>query len=172
MNMDNNDPRIERMIEEFAIQMEIFGLPKLGGRLFSALLFADPPEKSTQELIRLTGGSKGAISQMMRLLSQFGPIEKCASPNIRGHHYRLRRHFLVDMLEQKMNAIRGFHKFLKSKEEEFTFLPEQARENIQEMIEFQIFFERIVLEAFDNWKEQKSKRSASGSMNIVTQEKE
>jgi len=169
LSPESNDQQIERLIEEFAVQIEVFGLPKLAGRLFSALLFGDPPEKSTQDLIRLTGGSKGAISQMLRLLGQVGPIEKCASQNTRGHCYRLRRHFVVQMLEQKMNALRGFHDFFTSNQAEFAQLSEQAQENINEMIEFQIFFERIVLEAFDIWKEQRSRRLASGNINIDKQ---
>ncbi len=167
MTPETNDQRIERLIEEFAVKIEVFGLPKLAGRLFSALLFGEPPEKSTQDLIRLTGGSKGAISQMLRLLGHAGPIEKCASQHARGHCYRLRRHFVVQMLEQKMNALKGFHDFFTSNEAAFAHLSEQARENIQEMIEFQIYFEQIVMEAFDYWKDQKSNRTASGSFNTV-----
>jgi len=167
LTSETNELRIERLIEEFAVMIEVFGLPKLAGRLFSALLFGEPPEKSTQDLIRLTGGSKGAISQMLRLLGHAGPIEKCASLHARGHCYRLRRHFMVQMLEQKMNALKGFHDFFTSNEAEFAHLSEQTQENIQEMIEFQKFFERISMEAFNYWKEQKSKRVASDSFNIV-----
>jgi len=156
LTSETNELRIERLIEEFAVMIEVFGLPKLAGRLFSALLFGEPPEKSTQDLIRLTGGSKGAISQMLRLLGHAGPIEKCASLHARGHCYRLRRHFMVQMLEQKMNALKGFHDFFTSNEAEFA-----------QMIEFQKFFERISMEAFNYWKEQKSKRVASDSFNIV-----
>jgi len=164
---ETNEKRIERLIEEFAVHIEVFGLPKLAGRLFAALLFGEPPEKSTQDLIRMTGGSKGAISQMLRLLGHAGPIEKCASQHTRGHCYRLRRHFVVQMLEQKMSALKGFHDFFASNQEDFAHLSEQARENIQEMIEFQVFFERIILEAFDIWKEQRSRRAASGGFSPV-----
>ena len=158
MSPETLSPTVEKLIEEFAVRMEVFGMPRLAGKLIAAFLFADPPEKSTQDLIRITGGSKGAISQMLHLLESSGPIEKCASKNRRGHSYRLRPHFLMPLLEQKINGIRAIREFLSTHQEDFLQLSEHSRENIREIIDFHMFFQQVVQEAFDAWKRQRNHR--------------
>ncbi len=158
MSQEMNENRVERLIEEFAIQMEPFGMPRLAGKLLAALLFADPPEKSTQDLIRLTGGSKGAISQMLRFLGSAGPIEKCASRNRRGYSYRLRRHFLMPLIEEKIAGIRGLREFLIAHQEDFEQLSGHARENIEEILEFHTFFQQVMQQAFEEWKVRRNSR--------------
>ncbi len=163
MTLKTNDPGLELLIEEFAVRMELFGLPKLAAKLHAAMILAEPPEKSTADLMRLTGGSKGAISQMLRLLDHFGMVERCAAPGKRGHRYRLPKNFMLEMFQQKMNAVLGMRDFLHSFKEDLENTNEYARQNIEEMMLFHQFFYDEVIKAFDRWKEQRQKRANAGN---------
>jgi len=149
-------PQLEKLMEEYALRMEAFGMPPLAGRIFAVMLLTDPPEKSTQDLIQLTGGSKGALSQTLRILEQFGHLEKCPAPGRRGHSWRLRRHFMIEMFQGKMNAIRGIRDFWRSHVEEISCLSECVQHNVHEMARFHEFFFEVVTSAFERWKQQQT----------------
>ncbi|MBU1242709.1 hypothetical protein KKD52_04265 [Myxococcota bacterium] len=144
-------PQVERLIEEYALRMESFGMPPLAGRIFAVMVLTDPPEKSTQDLIQLTGGSKGALSQTLRILEQFGHLEKCPAPGQRGHRWRLRKNFMVEMFKSKMNAIRGMRDFWQSHMDIVGNLSDNVQQNVREMAEFHAFFFEMVSHAFERW---------------------
>lgn len=139
-------------MQEYALRMEAFGMPPLAGRVLAVMLLTDPPEKSTQDLIALTGGSKGAISLTLRILERFGQLEKCPAPGHRGHRWRLRRNFMIDMFQSKMNAIRGIRDFWEAHAAEVEGLSENVRRNVGEMARFHEFFCEEVVQAFERWK--------------------
>ncbi|PKN47639.1 MAG: hypothetical protein CVU59_02210 [Deltaproteobacteria bacterium HGW-Deltaproteobacteria-17] len=144
-------PEVESLIEEYALRMESFGMPPLAGRIFAVMVLTDPPEKSTQDLIQLTGGSKGALSQTLRILEQFGHLEKCPAPGQRGHRWRLRKHFMVEMFKSKMKAIRGMRDFWESHRDVVGNLSDVVQQNVREMAEFHAFFFEMVSHAFERW---------------------
>jgi len=144
-------PQVEKLMQEYALRMEAFGMPPLAGRVLAVMLLTDPPEKSTQDLIALTGGSKGAISLTLRILERFGQLEKCPVPG-RGHAWRLRRNFMIDMFQTKMNAIRGIRDFWEAHAAEVQGLSENIRRNVDEMARFHQFFCEEVVQAFERWK--------------------
>jgi len=146
-------PQVEKLIEEFGLRMQAFGMPPLAGRIFAVMLLTDPPEKSTQDLIALTGGSKGAISLTLRILEQFGHLEKCPSPGRRGHSWRLRQQFMIEMFQGKMNAIRGMRDFWGEHASEVEKLSEKVQHNVREMTRFHQFFFEEVTQAFERWKQ-------------------
>lgn len=146
-------PQVEKLMQEYALRMEAFGMPPLAGRVLAVMLLTDPPEKSTQELIQLTGGSKGAISLTLRILERFGHLEKCPAQGRRGHAWRLRRNFMIDMFQSKMNAIRGIRDFWEIHAAEVAGLSESIRRNVDEMARFHQFFCEEVVQAFERWRQ-------------------
>lgn len=152
MSSNEVTPQVAKLIEEFGLRMEAFGMPPLAARLLSVMLLTDPPEKSTQDLIALTGGSKGAISLTLRILERFGHLEKCPAQGRRGHAYRLRRHFMIDMFESKMKAINGIREFWSNHAEEIGALSENVRTNVEEMARFHQFFSEMMVLALDRWR--------------------
>lgn len=152
-------PQVETLMQEFALRMEAFGMPPLAGRVLAVMLLTDPPEKSTQDLIALTGGSKGAISLTLRILERFGQLEKCPAPDRRGHAWRLRPHFMIDMFQSKMNAIRGIRDFWEAHMPEVEGLSEDVRRNVGEMARFHQFFCEEVVQAFERWKQMNAQAS-------------
>jgi len=147
-------PQVKKLMEEYALRMEAMGMPPLAGRIFAVMLLTDPPEKSTQDLITLTGGSKGALSMTLRIMEQFGHLEKCPAPGRRGHNWRLRPHFMIEMFQGKINAIRGISDFWQSHAEEISRLSESVQHNVREMTRFHEFFFEVVTHAFERWKQQ------------------
>lgn len=152
-------PQVEKLMQEFALRMEAFGMPPLAARLMAVMLLTDPPEKSTQELIALTGGSKGAISLTLRILERFGHLEKCPAQGRRGHAWRLRRHFMIDMFESKMRAINGVRDFWASHAAELEGLSENVRNQVEEMARFHQFFSEAMSMAFERWKQMNAQAS-------------
>ena len=68
--------------------MEAFGLPRMPGRVFGALLVADPPEQTAEELADTLQASRGAISGATTLLEAMGLIDRTRKPGDRKDYFR------------------------------------------------------------------------------------
>lgn len=141
------------IVNEFAIHMEKFGIPPLASRIFGVMLLVEPAEKSTQQIIAISGGSKGAVSLMMRIMEHMGIIEKCSIPGQRGHGWRIRRHFMVHMIEHKLIAVRNIQEFLENRLKSTENLSEFAISNLQEMMLFYQFLNEQMSDIFEQWKQ-------------------
>lgn len=146
-------PEQQALVNEFAVHMEHFGIPPLAARIFGVMLLVEPAEKSTQEIIALTGGSKGAISLMLRMMEHIGLVEKCPVPGKRGHGWRLRHHFMVHMIDHKLRAVRGIQDFLQNRLEAVSRQSEFAGRNLQEMLQFYRFLHEEMTASFERWKQ-------------------
>ncbi|MEJ2288705.1 MAG: MarR family transcriptional regulator, partial [Deinococcales bacterium] len=77
-------------IEEIGLAIEGQGLPRMAGRVLGALLVADPPEQSADELVATLHASRSSVSTMTRLLEGAGLIERVSRPGDRKLYYRNR----------------------------------------------------------------------------------
>ncbi len=75
-------------IEEVGLAFEAQGLPRMAGRILGALLVADPPEQSAEELAGTLRASRGSMSTMTRMLEQIGLIDRVSKPGERRIYYR------------------------------------------------------------------------------------
>jgi len=62
----------------------------MAGRIVGALLVADPPEQSADQLARTLHASRSSISTMTRLLEGTGLIDRVSKPADRRLYYRNR----------------------------------------------------------------------------------
>lgn len=110
---------------EFVEQMggffETNGFTRLAGRLLGWLLVCDPERQSSEELAVALDASSGGISTNVRMLIQFGWIERLAIAGDRRTFFRLRPNAfaagerqrlrtmvdLQNMAEVGMHALRG-----------------------------------------------------------------
>lgn len=148
----NENSSTDSLLNEFAVHMEQFGIPPLAARIFGVMLLVEPAEKSTQDIIALTGGSKGAISLMLRMMEHMGMIEKCSIPSKRGHGWRLRRHFMVHMIDHKLRAVRSIREFLEARLENEAGHSDFAIRNLREMLHFYQFLHEQMTDSFERWK--------------------
>ncbi|MDD1716055.1 MAG: hypothetical protein LUQ01_03560, partial [Methanolinea sp.] len=63
---------------------------RVAGRIFGYLLICDPPYQTPGQLVVRLRISKGAVSGMMRLLTQSGMVEEFFLPGVRSRNYRVR----------------------------------------------------------------------------------
>ncbi len=54
-----------------------FGMPRIVGRVLSALLIADPPEQTAEQLAKTLQASRGAISSGTTFLETMGLTVVC-----------------------------------------------------------------------------------------------
>ena len=78
-------------VEEFAQVCErTGGLSRMVGRLWGVLLIAEQEYLSTDELMVLTGASRGSISTAVRQLEGMGLVQRVTRAGDRRHYYRAR----------------------------------------------------------------------------------
>ena len=75
-------------IEEMGMVMESFGMTRIAGRVLSALLVADPPEQTAEQLAETLQASRGAISGGTTMLETMGLVERRRRPGERKDYFR------------------------------------------------------------------------------------
>jgi DNA-binding transcriptional regulator GbsR (MarR family) len=104
--MDGPDSK-EAFVEAVGVTMAAHGLPRNAGRVLGALLVADPPERTADELAEQLQASRGSISTMTRLLEGTGIVERVSRPGDRRHYYRCRRGGLAAATVQRVRGMRA-----------------------------------------------------------------
>jgi hypothetical protein len=84
------DDEERRFVEDVAILLEDFRLPRMAGRIVGRLLVAVPAEQPSDELAASLGASKGSISTMTRQLIDLGLVERVGVPDERRDYFRIR----------------------------------------------------------------------------------
>ncbi|ADI14299.1 GbsR/MarR family transcriptional regulator [Truepera radiovictrix] len=95
-------------IEEMGLLMAGLGLPRMAGRVFGALLLADPPEMSAEELAGALRASRGSISAATRMLERAGIIDRVRRPGERRDRYRNRPNAWNETLKTRLAIIGTF----------------------------------------------------------------
>ena len=103
--MDFGNARLRQFIENLADLMEEHGLPRMAGRVISALMICTPPYLSHEELAEQLQASKGSISMSTQLLMRLSMVERISLPGQRRHFYRLRENLWKDFLSKAANHI-------------------------------------------------------------------
>jgi len=76
-------------IDEMASTMErVFGLPRMGGRLWAVLLITDREQLSAEELMEAVHASRGSVSTMIRTLESIGLVNRVSQSGDRRHYYK------------------------------------------------------------------------------------
>ena len=101
--------RKKRLIEDIGILFEDTGLPRMSGRVFGWLLMSSPQQQTAGQIAAGVGASKGSMSTMLRMLAQFGMVERFGVPGERSAFYRVKPAYWLGIMQGKMNFIRRFH---------------------------------------------------------------
>jgi DNA-binding transcriptional ArsR family regulator len=78
---------------------------RMSGRLLGALMVAEPPERSQEELATFLGVSRGSVSQASRMLVDGGLVERRRRRGDRRDYYCVRPDAWTDMIERRVDAI-------------------------------------------------------------------
>jgi DNA-binding transcriptional regulator GbsR (MarR family) len=82
------EPR-EKVIEDFGLYFEQYGLPRILGRIYGLLLITDEPVLGLDDMAEQLGISKASASTTARQLQAFTLIEKVSLPGDRRDYYRV-----------------------------------------------------------------------------------
>jgi DNA-binding transcriptional ArsR family regulator len=98
-------PPVAAYVEDVALFFERSGMGRMSGRLLGALMIAEPPERSQEELATFLGVSRGAVSQASRMLVDGGLVERRRRRGDRRDYFRIRPDAWTDMIERRVDAI-------------------------------------------------------------------
>lgn len=79
----------DQFIEDMGLYFEAQGVPRMAGRMLAWLLICDPPEQTMPDMVARLKVSKGSVSTMARILTQFGLVERVSRAGIRADFYRI-----------------------------------------------------------------------------------
>lgn len=129
---------------------QLGGQPRLVGRVFGALMIADPREVSSKELREAPGASKGAVSRATRVLEQLGFIRRVSR---RGDYFRITPGVWDEMMLRDLESKRII---LQMAERGLDLLGSDepgARRSLEEMREFYAYRDEELSGALERWRE-------------------
>jgi DNA-binding transcriptional regulator GbsR (MarR family) len=134
-----------------AMALEGFGLPRMAGRVFAALLIANPAEQSAEALAQVLHASRGAISGATSLLETMGLIDRVRKTGDRKDYFRNKPNAWHEAMRKEMMALSGFRKLTKRGLELLDSSDPEVSRGLREMHDMLIFMEREVPALFERW---------------------
>ncbi len=133
--------------------LEGFGMPRIAGRVLSALLVADPPEQTAEQLAQTLQASRGAVSSGTTTLATMGLIERRRKPGDRKDYFRNRPNAWFEATKQQVVLIAQLRRL---SERGLAILgsddPEVMR-GLRDMRDMLTFYEREMPGIFARWEE-------------------
>jgi len=151
----------EDFIAEMSRVLENFGLPHMVGRVFSALLIANPPEKTAQELADELQASRGAISGAIKMLELMQMVDRKRKPADRKDYFSVRPNAWSSAF---MNEIMGIALLRKLAEKGLRIIdsndPKVSR-GLRDMRDMAAFAEEEFPALWEKWTKYQEKRKQS-----------
>lgn len=111
-----------------------FGFPPMAGRVFGALLVADPPEQTAEDLADTLQASRGAISGAVQLLETMGLVERRRKPGDRRAYFLNKPNAWYEAFKREMLV---FGQLRKLVDEGLELLPAEKPEVTQGLRDMQ-----------------------------------
>lgn len=144
-------------IEEIGLTFEAQGLPRMAGRILGALLVADPPEQSADQLAHTLQASRSSISTMTRLLERTGLIDRVSIPGDRRLYYRNRPDAWHQRTLDGLDPIRHMRSLAEKGLRLMDGAPAEVLQGLVDMYQFYAYWEREMPRMIDAWKEAKNR---------------
>jgi DNA-binding transcriptional regulator GbsR (MarR family) len=138
-------------IEEMGLYMESFGLPRMWGRVFGALLLANPPEQTADELAATLKASRGSISTATRMLEQAGLIDRISKPGERKDYFRNRPGAWNEATKRRIAAMSRFREMAEKGLALLDADDPEVRRGLEEMRDYFAYWEREFPRLAANW---------------------
>lgn len=148
---DERTPAKQRYIEEMGLLMESFGLPRMWGRVFGALLVADPPEQTAEELAATLKASRGSISTATRMLEQTRLIERVSKPGERKDYFRNKPDAWHEITKRRVTALDALRQMAEKGLQLLDGADPEARRGLTEMRDYFAYWENIFPRLVAEW---------------------
>lgn len=150
-----NEQRLA-FIEEFGVMFERMGTTRMLGRVWGALMVADPPEMTADELAEVLKASRGSISQATRQLIDIGVVQRINKAGIRRDFYRVKPNAWREAFRKEQDSIAGMSQLFRRGLDAMEGSSDEARRSLEDAISFTRFWEQemqLVLERWDTYVE-------------------
>lgn len=131
--------------------LEGFGLPRMAGRVFGALLIADPPEQTAEDLTTTLQASRGGISGATTLLETMGLIERTRKPGDRKDYFRNKPNAWYEAMKKEMMMMSYLKQLADKGLELLASNDPDVTRGLREMRDMIGFFEKELPPLFDRW---------------------
>lgn len=152
------DQEKQQYAEDFGLVFAQYGQAPMFGRVFGALMVADPPEQTAEELASFLQASRGSISQATQKLIDLGFVERISKPGDRRYYYRTRPNAWEEMIHRELEATTRLRKLADRGLEVQNSPNPEARRDLEEMREYYAFRERELPTMLEHWKSERRSR--------------
>jgi DNA-binding transcriptional regulator GbsR (MarR family) len=134
--------QVKTYIEQFGIQLEALGLPRMAGRVIGWLLVCSPSHQNARDLEIAVGGSKASISTTLQMLVRLGIVERLGIPGVRSAFYQIRTGSWTNYLEKKAMEVRSMRELAERGLAILAGEPPERRLRLEEVRDMYGFFEQ------------------------------
>ncbi len=153
----NLDKKKLEFIEEMARTCEqAFGLPRMGGRIWGALLLTEEEYLSSEDLMEVISASRGSVSTSVRLLERVGLIKRVSIRGDRRHYYTASA--AEAMIHAELGSIKMFIQLMTAGERNLAEEDRLGRRRLAEIREMMEFFEEEYSALLKRWHQKKAKQ--------------
>lgn len=155
--MARDDKGVNDFVEQSAAAMTAAGFPRMPARVLMALMVAEGPGLTAQELGERLGASAAAISGAVRYLQTVRMIRRVSQPGSRRDLYELPEDSWYTASIGK-NALYDLIEQLAAKAVVSIDDPASAAsQRVQEMSEFFVFIQRRLPEVLEEWEAERGR---------------
>ena len=145
----------KQYIQDMGLMMEGFGLPQMAGRVFGALLVADPPEVTADELSELLEASRGGVSGAVTMLEAMGLIERTRKPGDRKDYFRNKPNAWFEAVKKEIMLMSQFRLLAERGLDIVNTNDPDVTQGLRDMRDMITFFERELPEMFERWQRER-----------------
>ncbi len=133
--------------------LEGFGMPRIAGRVLSALLVADPPEQTAEQLAATLTASRGAVSSGTTTLVTMGLIERRRRPGDRKDYFCNKPNAWFEATKQQVTLIAQLRKLSEKGLDIISSSDPEVTKGLRDMRDMLTFYEREMPNIFARWQE-------------------
>ncbi len=149
-------------VEEFGVMFERMGSTRMLGRVWGALLVADPPEMTAEELAEFLQASRGSISQATRQLIEIGVVQRINKTGVRRDYFRVRPNAWRAAIHKEQEELLYMQQLFRRGLDAMAGSSDDARQALEESIRFTEFWQGEIASVFARWDEYSEKTHGRG----------
>lgn len=146
-----------RYLEDFGLLFGQFGVSRMLGRVMGALMIADPPERTAEELAEELGASRGSISSATRSLIQMGILQRWSRPGERRDYFRVKPGAWHGIMRREMEVLGSFREMADRGLILLDSEDPTSRQSLEEMRDFYAYWEREMPAVLERWESESRK---------------
>lgn len=131
--------------------LEALGTPRTAARVLSALLVADPPEQTAEQLAATLHASRGAISGGTATLTTMGLIERKRRRGDRKDYFRNKPNAWFEVTKQQTASVAQLRQLAEKGLEVVATDEPEVTEGLRDMRDMLTFYERELPEMLARW---------------------